>query len=114
MRFLAPILKAPPVAKINGKSKTDTYVRTRDRHDQKRRTYPHMDVFSMFFGRTELILGVSKANKYEESYFELRFDVAPRNPLKNSEKLISEKTTNPDFVFRGSKNKMSGMVRNAF
>ena len=49
------------------------------------------------FGRTELIIGASKAKYCEESYFLLRFGVALQNPMKNSEKLISETKTKPDL-----------------
>ena len=44
----------------------------------------------MIFGRTELIIGVSKAKNYEESDSEVRFGVAPQKPDKNTEKHISE------------------------
>ena len=37
-------------------------------------------MFWTFFGRTELILGASKAKYCEELDFEVRFHVAPQNP----------------------------------
>ena len=57
--------------------------------------------FWISFGRTELIIGASKAKYCEESYFELRFGVALQNPMKNSEKLISETEKNPDLFLSG-------------
>ena len=44
-----------------------------------------MDVFSMNFGRTEVIIGASKAKNCEESFGEVRFYVAPQKPGKNDE-----------------------------
>ena len=67
-------------------------------------------MFWTFFGRTELILGASKAKYCEELDFEVRFHVAPHNPDKKTEKRISETENNPDKKVRGSKNKMSGIV----
>ena len=46
-------------------------------------------MFCTFFGRTELILGASKAKYCEELDFEVHFHVAPQNPDKNTEKRIS-------------------------
>ncbi len=40
----------------------------------------------MFFGRTEVIIGASKAKNCEESFGEVRFDVAPQKPSKIDEK----------------------------
>ena len=40
----------------------------------------------MFFGRTELIIGASKAKNCEESASDVRFHVAPPKPAKKSEK----------------------------
>ena len=51
---------------MNGKNKTGMYERTRDRYNKWRRTYLHMDVFSIFFARTEVIIGASKAKNCEE------------------------------------------------
>ena len=45
-----------------------------------------MDVFSMNFGRTEVILGASKAKFCRESFGEVRFCVAPQKPGKNDER----------------------------
>ena len=44
----------------------------------------------MTFGRTELILGASRAKKCEESDFVVHFDVAPQKYSKNTETQISE------------------------
>ena len=41
-------------------------------------------------GRTELIKGVSEAKFHEETDFDVPRSVAPPNPSKKSEKLISE------------------------
>ena len=38
------------------------------------------DVFWTIFGCTELRIGQSRAKNYEESDFDVRFDVAPPNP----------------------------------
>ena len=44
--------------------------------------------FIMFFGRTDLRIGASKAKFDAESDFEVRFAVAPPKPGKNYEKII--------------------------
>ena len=62
------------------------------------------------FGRTELILGASKAKYCEELDFEVRFHVAPQNPDKNTEKRISETEQNPEKKVRASKHEMLGIV----
>ena len=49
-----------------------------------------MDVFSMNFGCTEVIIGASKAKFCRESFGEVRFCVAPQKPGKNGEKLVFE------------------------
>ena len=49
-----------------------------------------MDVFSMNFGRTEVIIGASKAKCCRESFGEVRFCVAPQKPGKNRGKLVFE------------------------
>ena len=41
-------------------------------------------------GRTELIKGVSEAKFHEETDFDVPRSLAPPNPSKKSEKLISE------------------------
>ena len=48
----------------------------------------------MNFGRTEVIIGASKAIFCRESFGEVRFCVAPQKPGKNREKLVVE--TNKD------------------
>ena len=47
-------------------------------------------MLSMFFGRTDLVLGASKATYCEELDFDTRFDVAPQDPAKNTKAQISE------------------------
>ena len=44
-----------------------------------------MDVFSMNFGRTEVIIGASKTKFCRESFGEVRFCIAPQKPGKNKE-----------------------------
>ncbi len=51
----------------------------------------------MKFGRTELIIGVSRAKKCEESAGDVHFGVAPQKPCKNAEK----RTKNPKPKFCG-------------
>ena len=63
-------------------------------------------VFGMFFGRTELIIGVSKAKECGESAGGVGFGVAPQKPRKNAEK----STKKLQKIFLTSKNKMLGMV----
>ena len=52
-----------------------------------------MDVFSMNFGRTEVIIGASKAKFCRESFGEVRFCVAPQKPGKNRGKLVFDTNT---------------------
>ena len=58
----------PPVARKNGKTKSETYA------------------FSVNFGRTDLLIGQSKAKNCEESAGDVRIGVAPQKPSKNMEK----------------------------
>ena len=44
----------------------------------------------MIFGRTDLIIGQSKAKFCEESAGDVRFCVAPQKPGKNVEKRVFE------------------------
>ena len=69
-----------------------------------------MDVFSMSFGRTEVIIGASKAKCCRESFGEVRFCVAPQKPGKNREKLVFEtkKMSNKNLLV--TKNQMLGIV----
>ena len=69
-----------------------------------------MDVFSMNFGRTEVIIGASKTKFCRESFGEVRFCVAPQKPGKNREKLVFEtkKMSNNNFLV--SKNQILGIV----
>ena len=61
-------VKLPPVARKNGKTKSETYA------------------FSVNFGRTDLLIGQSKAKNCEESAGDVRIGVAPQKPSKNMEK----------------------------
>ena len=69
-----------------------------------------MDVFSMNFGRTEVIIGASKAKFCRESFGEVRFCVAPQKPSKNRGKLAFETKTMSNNKFLVSKNQMLGIV----
>ena len=69
-------------------------------------------MFWTIFGRTELILGASKANNGEEYATDVRFYVAPQKPDQNAENRISETPPKP-FLFSASKHKMTGIVWNA-
>ena len=44
----------------------------------------------MNFGRTEVIIGASKAKFCRESFGEVRFCIAPQKPGKNDEKRLFE------------------------
>ncbi len=66
-------------------------------------------LFVQFVGRTELIIGVSRAKTNEESDFEVRFLVAPLKVVKNSEKHIFKPKITPIF-FASSENEMTGIV----
>ena len=69
-----------------------------------------MDVFSMNFGRTEVIIGASKAKFCRESFGEVRFCVAPQKPGKNRGKLVFETKQMSKTKFLVSKNQMLGIV----
>ena len=69
-----------------------------------------MDVFSMNFGRTEVIIGASKAKFCRESFGEVRFCVAPQKPGKNRGKLVFETKKMSNKKFLVSKNQMLGIV----
>ena len=69
-----------------------------------------MDVFSMNFGRTEVIIGASKAKFCRESFGEIRFCVAPQKPGKNGEKLVFETKKMSNRKMLVSKNQMLGIV----
>ena len=69
-----------------------------------------MDVFSMNFGRTEVIIGASKAKFCRESFGEVRFCVAPQKPGKNRGKLVFETKQMSNNKFLVSKNQMLGVV----
>ena len=69
-----------------------------------------MDVFSMNFGRTEVIIGASKAKFCRESFGEVRFCVAPQKPGKNKGKLVFETKQMSNNKFLVPKNQMLGIV----
>ena len=69
-----------------------------------------MDVFSMNFGRTEVIIGASKAKFCRESFGEVRFCVAPQKPGKNWGKLVFETKKMSNKKVLVSKNQMLGIV----
>ena len=69
-----------------------------------------MDVFSMNFGRTEVIIGASKAKFCRESFGEVRFCVAPQKPGKNRGKLVFETNQMSNKKCLVSKNQMLGIV----
>ena len=64
----------------------------------------------MNFGRTDLLIGQSKAKNCKESAGDVRIGVAPQKPSKNMEK--REKFRNKKIS--ALKNEMLGIVRNAF
>ena len=66
----------------------------------------------MIFGRTNLIIGQSKAKNCKESAGDVGIDVAPQKPSENVKTHVFE-TKKMRFFF-SSKNKMSVIVRNAF
>ena len=68
------------------------------------------DVFSMFFGRTDLRTSVSRAKFDAESDFEVRLAVAPQKPSQNGEKLIFRSENFAETNFPASKNETSGIV----
>ena len=69
-----------------------------------------MDVFSINFGRTEVIIGASKAKFCRESFGEVRFCVAPQKPGKNRGKLVFETKQMSNNKCLVSKNQMLGIV----
>ena len=56
--------------------------------------------FFVFFGRTDLKIGASKAKFDAEPDFEVHLAVAPPKSIENDEKLISKTGENSDFFFR--------------
>ena len=52
-------------------------------------------MFWTIFGRTELIIGASKAKHCQTFDFDIRFYVAPPNPDMKPEKIISETDKSP-------------------
>ena len=69
-----------------------------------------MDVFSINFGRTEVIIGESKATFCRKSFGEVRFCIAPQKPGKNDEKRVFETEKNVENIFWVSKHRMLGIV----
>ena len=66
------------------------------------------DVFSSFYGRTDLRKDVSRAKFREESDFEVRLAVALQKPDQNNEKLILGSKIFVENFFSTSKHEMSG------
>ena len=64
----------------------------------------------MNFGRTEVIIGASKAKFCRESFGEVRFCVAPQKPGKNRGKLVFETKQMSNKKLLVSKNQMLGIV----
>ena len=62
----------------------------------------------MIFGRTELIIGGSRATNCEESFAEVRFCVAPRKPREIAEKHVFEPEQNLQTKFSGVQTKNVG------
>ena len=74
-----------------------------------------MDVFSMNFGRTEVIIGASKAKFCRESFGEVRFCVAPQKPGKNWEKLVFETSKNVEQqIFGVEKSNVGNRLKRVF
>ena len=70
-----------------------------------------MHVFSMNFGRTEVIIGASKAIFCGQSFGEVRFCVALQKPGKNDEKRAFQTEQKiVEQIFLVSKNRMLGIV----
>ena len=55
-----------------------------------KKIYTNIYVCTKNFNRTELRIGVSKANNFQESFAEVHFCVAPQEPDNNTGKQISE------------------------
>ena len=74
-----------------------------------------MDVFSMNFGRTEVIIGASKAKFCRESFGEVRFCVAPQKPGKNRGKLVFETSKNVEQqIFGVEKSNVGNRLKRVF
>ena len=86
----------PSAVKKNGKTKSET------------------DVISMKFGRTDFIIGQSKATFCEESAGDVGIDVAPQKPDKNAEKRAFETEQIANIIFWVSKNESLWIVWNSF
>ena len=67
----------------------------------------------MIFGRTNLIIGQSKAKKCKESAGDVGIDVAPQKPSENVKTHVFE-TNKVRKKKKSPKKKMSVIVRNAF
>ena len=61
-----------------------------------------MHLFLMFFSRTDLRIGVSRAKNCKESDCDVHFCVAPPKPVKKTEKLffLTEKFAKKNFRHR--------------
>ena len=69
-----------------------------------------MVLFSMIFGRTELIISVSKAKFDEEADFEVHRPPNPQNPNEKRKKLFFRTENFRQFFFSASKNETLGIV----
>ena len=68
----------------------------------------------MIFGRTNLIIGQSKAKNCKESAGDVGIDVAPQKPSENVKTHVFETKKLRKQNKKSLKNKMSVIVRNAF
>ena len=73
-----------------------------------------MDVCSMNFGRTEVIIGASKAKFCRESFGEVNFCDAPQKPGKNKGKLVFETRQNRTFFFWRRKSNVGNRLKRVF
>ena len=68
----------------------------------------------MNFGRTEVIIGASKAKFCRESFGEVRFCVAPQKPGKNKGKLVFEKKNVERKFFGVEKSNVGNRLKRVF
>ena len=78
---------------------------------KKGKTKSETDVISTKFGRTDLIIGQSKAKNCEESAADVRIGVAPQKPSKNVEK--REKFCD-EKIFDGEKRNVGNRPKRIF
>ena len=68
----------------------------------------------MNFGRTEVIIGASKAKFCRESFGEVRFCVAPQKPGKNMGKLVFETKMSNKKLFGVEKSNVGNRLKRVF